>query len=66
MGLIQILLLQIGSGNQRWRPVTESVYETTCSSACTHDINEIPTAVPMFSRLGNNWTNVNTAVCRGE
>jgi len=39
--------------NQRWLPLTGSRYEITYISACIHNSNEIPTAIPMFSTLGN-------------
>jgi len=39
--------------NQRWLPITGSRYEITYNSASIHDINEIPTAAPMFSTSGN-------------
>jgi len=39
--------------NQRWLPLTGSRYEITQISASIHDRNEIPTAIPMFSRSGD-------------
>jgi len=39
--------------NQRWLPITGSIYEITRISAYIHDRNEIPTAIPMFTRSGN-------------
>jgi len=39
--------------NQRWLTLTGGRYEITYISASIHDINEIPTAVPMFSTSGN-------------
>ena len=39
--------------NQRWQPVTVSRYDITHISACMHDSNEIPTAIPMFSGSDN-------------
>jgi len=39
--------------NQRWLTLTGSRYEITYISASIHDINEISTAVPMFSTSGN-------------
>jgi len=38
---------------QRWRPATGSGYRITYISACMHDSNEIPTAIPMFKRSSN-------------
>jgi len=39
--------------NQRWLTLTGSWNGITYISAFVHDINEIPTAVPMFSTSGN-------------
>jgi len=39
--------------NQRWLPITGSRYEITHISAYIHERNEIPMAIPMFSRSGN-------------
>ena len=39
--------------NQRWRHVTGSRNDIMYISACIHDKNEIPTAIPLFSGLGN-------------
>jgi len=36
-----------------WLTITGSRYEITYISASTHDINEILTAIPMFSRSGD-------------
>ena len=38
--------------NQRWWSKTGSRYDITHISACIHDRNEIPTAIPMFSGSG--------------
>jgi len=40
--------------NQRWRPLTGSLYEITYISARTHDSNGISTANPTFSRSRNS------------
>jgi len=42
--------------NQRWPTLTGSTYKISHISASIHDINEIPTAIPMFSRSGNTTT----------
>jgi len=54
--------------NQRWWPGTGSRYEITYVSACTHDSNKLPIAMPMFSMSSNTsaWTDLNTAVCQSE
>jgi len=36
--------------NQLWLPLTGIRFEITYISASIHDSNEIPTAIPMFSR----------------
>jgi len=40
---------------QKWRPVTGSGCEITYISACMRDINDIPTAIPLFT-MSNNTT----------
>jgi len=40
--------------NQRWWLLTGSRYEITYIAACTHDSNEISTAIPTFSRFSNS------------
>jgi len=37
----------------KWLPISGSRYEITHISASIHDRNEIPTAIPMFSRSGD-------------
>jgi len=43
---------------QRWRLVTRCGYEITHISACMHDSNEIPTAIPIY----HDCTCANTAL----
>jgi len=50
--------------NQRWWLLTGSRYEITYISARTHDINEILTATPTFSRSSNSVELVPISGCR--
>ena len=43
-------------GNLRWRTVIGSSKDITTISACMHDSNEIPNAIPMF--LGSDCTTI--------